>query len=89
MIKYYCDICGNEGDGSEYSLPLDEADILHCLVSDENFILKSEKLCPFKMHLCKHCALRIKNFMKNEMIPNYKTYNEFLLDVLYKERQKK
>ena len=87
MIKYYCDICGNEGDGSEYLLPLDEADILHCLVSDENFILKSEKLCPFKMHLCKHCALRIRNFIENEMIPHNKRYDDFLVDIYNRERQ--
>lgn len=86
MIKYYCDICGNEGDGSEYSLPLDETAILHSSTIDKNFILKSEELGPFKMHLCKHCALRIRNFIENEMIPHDKTYDEFLVDIYRRER---
>ena len=86
MIKYYCDICGNEGDGFEYSLPLDGTAILHSLTIDKNFILKSEKLGPFKMHLCKHCALRIRNFIENEMIPHDKTYDEFLVDIYRRER---
>lgn len=85
-VKYYCDICGNEGGGSEYSLPLDETAILHSSTIDKNFILKSEKLCPFKMHLCKHCALRIRNFIENEMIPHDKTYDEFLVDIYRRER---
>ena len=86
MIKYYCDICGNEGDGSEYSLPLDKTTILHSSKIDKNFILKSEELGPFKMHLCKHCALRIRNFIENEMIPHDKTYDEFLVDIYRRER---
>lgn len=86
MIKYYCDICGNEGDGSEYSLPLEETTILHSSTIDKNCILKSEKLGPFKIHLCKHCALRIRNFIENEMIPHDKTYDEFLVDIYRRER---
>ena len=89
MIKYYCDICGNEGVASEYALPFgDVITTYYSLRENKEFVVGNEGFCPCKIHLGKHCALRIKNFIKNEMIPNYKTYNEFLLDVLYKERQK-
>ena len=70
MIKYYCDICGNEGVSSEYALPFgDVITTYYSLRENKEFVVCNEGICPCEMHLCKHCALRIKNFIKNEMIP--------------------
>lgn len=87
MIKYYCDICGNEGNDSEYSLPLHEIIIYYSPGEEEKCIVSREELHPVKTHLCKHCALRIGNFIKNEMIPRNKTYNEVLRSMTYGKRQ--
>lgn len=70
MIKYYCDICGNEGVASEYALPfVGVITTYYSLREKKKFVVENEGICPRKMNLCKHCALRIRNFIKNEMIP--------------------
>lgn len=89
MIKYYCDICGNEALKHEYKLPLDPS-IINVYTDgtwESHCFYELDEFATFKIHLCLHCALRIKNFIENQMIPNGKTYNEFLWDILHRERQ--
>lgn len=87
MIKYYCDICGNEGNDSEYSLPLNEI-VIYCPSMEHVKLLTStEELYPIKIHLCKHCALIIRNFVKNVRLSHDKAYSDFLWDISHRERQ--
>lgn len=80
MIKYYCDICGNEALKHEYNLPLNPTtyeifDHARCYSED------ADDFAQYKIHLCMHCALRIKNFIESQMIPNDKTYDDFLWSI--------
>ena len=83
MIKYYCDICGNEALKHEYNLPLNPTtyEIFDHARQAPLYFEDADDFAQYKIHLCMHCALRIKNFIESQMIPNDKTYDDFLWSI--------
>lgn len=62
ISKYYCDVCGNECDDTEYILPVVKAEV-HKI----GYIM-SRNVKPEKQNLCDRCAGKIA-YLSNRVAP--------------------